>query len=77
MLIYQRSRLGATVSVQDVEIEGGDAMFAEGTCECDPAVHRFGGVISHIFIVVLLMVRGLGKRCATLERTTIEGPAFS
>jgi hypothetical protein len=68
MLIYQRSRLGATVAVQDVEIEGGDAMFAERTCECDPAVHRFGGVISHIFIVVLLMVRGVGNRCATLER---------
>ena len=31
-----------------------------------PPVHRFGCVISHIFIVVLLPVRALGNRCATL-----------
>jgi hypothetical protein len=28
-------------------------MFAEGALECSPAVHRFGCVISHIFILAL------------------------
>jgi len=69
MLIDQCRRLGATVAIHAVEIEGGDAVLAEGTGECGPAVHRFGRVISHIFIVGLLGVWGLGNRCATLERT--------
>ena len=67
MLIDHGCRLGATVAVRAVEIEGGDAMRAEGTGECGPAVHRFGGVISHIFIVVFLAVRSWSSRCATLE----------
>ena len=35
-----------------VEIEGGDAMLAVSAFECGAAIHRFGCVISHIFIVV-------------------------
>jgi len=68
MLIDHRCRLGTTVAVGDVEVEGGDAMFAERAFECGAAVHRFGGVISHIFIVVPLSVRGPGNRCATFEQ---------
>ncbi len=67
MLIDHCCRLGSTVAIRAVEIEGGDAMLAESTCECGPAVHRFGSVISHTFIVVLLVVRSWGRRCATLE----------
>jgi hypothetical protein len=67
MLIDHCCRLGSTVAIRAVEIEGGDAMLAEGTCECGPAIHRFGSVISHIFIVVLLVVPSWGSRCATLE----------
>jgi hypothetical protein len=68
MLIDHCCRLGATVAIRAVELEGSDAMLAEGTCERGPAVDRFGCVISHIFIVVLLVVRGLGNGCATLEQ---------
>jgi hypothetical protein len=67
MLIDHGCRLASTVAMRAVEIEGGDAMLAEGTCECGPAVHRFGSVISHIFIVVLLVVPSWGSRFATLE----------
>jgi hypothetical protein len=61
MLIDGCRRLRAAVTIYVVEIEGGDAMFAEGAFEGGAAVHRFGCVISHIFIVVLLPVWGLGR----------------
>jgi hypothetical protein len=67
MLIDHCCRLGSTVAIRAVEIEGGDAMLAKGTGECGPAIHRFGSVISHTFIVVLLVVPSWGSRCATLE----------
>ncbi len=67
MLIDQCRRWGATVAIHAVEIEGGDGVLAEGAGECGPAVHRFGRVISHVFIVVLLMVWRLGNGCATSE----------
>ena len=66
MLIYYCCRLRAAVASRAVEIEGGDAMLAVSAFECGAAIHRFGCVISHIFIVVLLPVRALGNRCATL-----------
>ena len=72
MLIYHCGRLRAAVAIRAVEIEGGDAMLAEGAFECGAAVHRFGCVISHIFIVVLLTLRVLGNRCATLEQETLS-----
>jgi hypothetical protein len=53
MLIYHCCRLRATVAIRAVEIESGDAMLAEGAFECGAAIHRFGCVISHIFIIVL------------------------
>jgi hypothetical protein len=49
MLIYPCCRLCAAVAIRLLEIEGGDAMLAEGTCEGGAAIHRFGCVISHIF----------------------------
>ena len=61
MLIDGGCRLGAAVAVGVVEIESGDAMFAEGAGEGGAAVHRFGGVISHTFSVILLPAWGLGQ----------------
>jgi hypothetical protein len=65
MLIYHRCCLRAAVAIRAVEIEGGDAVLAESAFERGAAIHRFGCVISHIFIVVLLPGRALGNRCAT------------
>ena len=53
MLIDHGCRLRAAVAIRDVEIEGADAMLAEGAFEGRAAIHRLGCVISHIFIVVL------------------------
>jgi hypothetical protein len=72
MLIYRCCRLRAAVARRAVEIEGRDAMLAESACECGAAIHRFGCVISHIFIVVLLPVRALGNRCTTLLQETLS-----
>ena len=55
MLIYHSCRLRAAVTSCAIEIEGGDAVLAEGA-----AVGRFGCVISHISIVVLPLALGLG-----------------
>jgi hypothetical protein len=74
MLIYHCCRLSATVAVRAVEIEGGNAMLAESAFECGAAIHRFGCVISHIFIVDLLPARALGNRCATLLQKTLSPP---
>jgi hypothetical protein len=41
-------------------------MLAEGACAGGAAIHRFGCVISHIFMVVLLTVSAMGNRCASL-----------
>lgn len=67
MLIDHGRGLGTAVAVDDVEIESGDAMLAEGALERDAAVHRFGRVISHNSILVLLLAPARGNRCATLE----------
>jgi hypothetical protein len=67
MLIDHGCRLRAAVAVRAVEIEGADAVLAEGTFERGAAVQRFGCVVSHTFSVVLLTVRVWGNRCATLE----------
>jgi len=61
MLINRCCRLRAAVAIRVVEIEGSDAMLAEGAFECGAAVHRFGCVISHIFIVVLTTCLGVGQ----------------
>jgi hypothetical protein len=60
MPIYLRCRLRAAVAVRAFEIEGSDSMLAEGAFECGAAIHRFGGVISHIFMVVLRPVWAFG-----------------
>jgi len=75
MLIDGGCGLRTTVAHSVVEIEGGDAMFAEGAGKGGAAVHWFRGVISHIFIVVLLAGADSGNRCATLERgNLLRGP---
>jgi hypothetical protein len=61
MLVYPCCRLCAAVAIRFLEIKGGDAMLAEGACEGGAAIHRFGCVISHIFMVVLLPVRAWGQ----------------
>ena len=71
MLIYHCCRLRAAVASRTVEIEGGDAMLAVSAFECGAAIHRFGCVISHIFIVVLIPVRALGNRRATLLHSSL------
>jgi hypothetical protein len=43
-------------------------MFAKGAGKGGATIHRFGCVISHVFIVVLLTGVDSGNRCATLER---------
>ena len=53
MLINHCRRLRAAVAIGVVEIESSDAMLAEGTFKRGAAIHRFGCVISHNFIVVL------------------------
>ena len=67
VLIYNGCRLHAEVAIHVVEIESGDAMFAHGAFECGAAIHRFGCVISHIFIIDLLAATVPGNGCATLE----------
>ena len=67
MLIDRRCRLCAAVAISAVEIEGGDAVLAEGTLERGTAVQLFGCVISHIAIVDLLAATVPGNGCATLE----------
>jgi len=57
MPIYHSRRLRAAITIGAAKVERGDAMFAEGAFKSGAAVHRFGGVISHISILVLL--RGL------------------
>jgi hypothetical protein len=61
MLIYHCCRLRAAVAIGAVEIKSGDGMLTEGAFECGAAIQRFGCVISHIFIVVLLPVQVWGQ----------------
>jgi len=60
MLIDHGRRLRAAVSIAAIEIESVDAMLAEGAFENGAAVQRFGCVISHVSIVVLLAGPALG-----------------
>jgi len=67
MLINHCCRLGAAVAVGVVEIESANAMLAEGAFECGTTVHRFGCVISHIFIVVLTASLSFGQQVCDLR----------
>lgn len=71
-MINLRRRLRAAIAIRVVEIESSDAMLAEGAFECGATVHRFGCVVSHIFIVVLPLLRVWSNRCATLEQGTLS-----
>jgi hypothetical protein len=67
MLLHYCCRWSAEVAIRAVEIQRVVATLAERA-----AIDRFGCVISHIIIVVTLLVRALGNRCATLERETFS-----
>jgi hypothetical protein len=67
MLINSGSRLGAAIALCAVEIQCGHAMLAVRTFEGGPAVQRFGGVISHVFIVVLQPGESLGQEVCNLR----------
>ena len=49
MLIHRRRRVRTAVAIGAFEVEGSDAMLAEGALERRAAIHRFSRVISHIF----------------------------
>src|ERR1700676_4545962 len=61
MLIDHHRRLRAAIAISEVEIECGNAMLAMGAFEGSAAIHRFSCVISHIFIIVLLLGPGFGQ----------------
>jgi hypothetical protein len=67
VLIDHGRGLRAAVAIHDVEIESADAVPAEGAFERGAAVHWFGCVISHIFIVALFTGAASGNRYATFE----------
>ncbi len=67
MLIDHCCRLSAAVAIRAAEIEGGDAMLAEGAFERGAAVQLFGCVISHIYSVVLLLAWGFGQEVCNLR----------
>jgi hypothetical protein len=54
MLIDRGCGLRSAISVRAVEVERCDTMLTKGAFECGVTIHRFGCVISHIFIVVPL-----------------------
>jgi hypothetical protein len=60
MLIHCRCRLRSAAAVRDLEIESCDSLLAEDALERRAAIHRFGCVIPHSSIVVLLPDRLLG-----------------
>ena len=68
VLVHYCCRLGAAVATRLVEIHRVDNILAEMTFKCGAAIHRFGRVISHFSIVVLLPVQAWGKRCAPFEQ---------
>jgi hypothetical protein len=53
VFVDRGSRLSAAIALSAVEIQGGHGMLAVGAFEGRSAVKRFGGVISHVFSVVL------------------------
>lgn len=61
MLIDHCCRLGTAVTIRAAEIKGGDAMLAVGTFERGATIHRFGRVISHSLIIVLLALQASGQ----------------
>jgi hypothetical protein len=63
VLIHGSGRLGAAVAIIAVERESADGMLAENAFERYAAVHLFGGVVSHVFIVVPLAAKFRGMRC--------------
>jgi hypothetical protein len=68
VLVHYCCRLRAAVATRLVEIHRVDNILAEMTFKCGAAIHRFGRVISHFSIVVLLPVQAWGKRCAPFEQ---------
>ena len=50
--VHGGCRLGAPVPGKTVEIQGGDAVLTQRALKGGAAVHRFGGVVSHVLSVV-------------------------
>jgi hypothetical protein len=61
VLVDHCGRLRAAIAIRAAEIESRNAMLTEGAFECGTAIDRFGGVISHSFILVLSSGRRLGQ----------------
>jgi hypothetical protein len=53
MLVHCGCRLGAAVADDTIETQGGYGVLAQRAFKGGAAVHRFGGVISHVSIIVL------------------------
>ena len=65
VLIHRRRRLGAAVADDAVEIQCGYGVLAQRALEGCAAIHRFGGVVSHVPIVLLSRgnpIRALGAQ---------------
>jgi hypothetical protein len=63
MLIDCGCRLGATVALRAVEIQGGDGVLTESTLEGDAAIDTVGSVRAHESIVIFLPRTTSGKGC--------------
>jgi len=69
VLIYRCCRLRPEVAVRGSEINGADAVRAEGARECQAAMYRFDCVISHTIILFLVSVPPWDRRM-----TIVWGP---
>ena len=69
VLIYRCCRLRPEVAVRGSEINGADAVRAEGARECRAAMYRFDCVISHTIILFLVSVPPWDRRM-----TIVWGP---
>jgi hypothetical protein len=74
MLVDHGRRLGAAVTLGGGEIEGGNAMLAQGALERGAAIDRLGSVISHVFSLVLYLARLASNGCATLGWNLSDAP---
>jgi hypothetical protein len=82
VLIHCRRRLGAAVADDAVETQCGYGVLAQRALEGCAAVHRFGGVISHVPIVLLprrnpiwpLGAQPLGGRISQVSNLERAGP---
>ena len=65
--VHGGCRLRAPVPGKTVEIQSGDAVFTQRALKGRAAVHRFGGVVSHVLIVVLPWGGNCGHQVSDLR----------